>query len=32
LDHLEKARSATTDPDKLGLLETLIEQVKALVR
>lgn len=31
LDHLEKARSTATDPAKLGVLETLIEQVRALV-
>jgi tetratricopeptide (TPR) repeat protein len=32
LDHLEKARGATTDPEKLGLLDALVDQVKALVR
>jgi tetratricopeptide (TPR) repeat protein len=31
LDHLEKARRATTDPDKVAFLDDLIEQTKALV-
>lgn len=32
LDHLLKARRATTDADKAKLLDTLIEQTRALVR
>jgi len=31
LEHLEKARDATTDPDKLALIESLIDQVKAVL-
>jgi tetratricopeptide (TPR) repeat protein len=32
IEHLEKARSATTDPDKAAFLDQLIRQTKALVR
>jgi tetratricopeptide (TPR) repeat protein len=31
VEHLEKARAATTDPDKVALLDDLIDQTKALI-
>jgi hypothetical protein len=32
VDHLEKAKAASTDPAKIALLEELIRQVRAQVR